>query len=390
MHTVACDGGMKYAGGGDLNPLFACCGFGRVEGSPRSDKIGQGRFNRLPIEPRPDGSQPPRIYELALHGLVMSRPIQWLSRHLWGWILTILFVISGVIAIASILAWLMRIVWSQENLLSVQSQGFATDLHIVICIRHCEKRLLTIRSRWQCPRDGFPHDSTVNQFLDAEHFEAYVMLGRHIGEQLDQFIVDGKLDAHQLPAPWRFARQKSESTEELPGKSELPEAEKTMPANDAAETEEPAADHRKSDKSEQPEVSSELLGPSAVAQLLHPLHFDKPGIGVAIALVRQWAEAEYENDQDLLSAGRDVFDHIIRPVSNWAYEAADADEPQPALRKLFCSQLIEILEEHTWIANEADEEIRNDFRNMLEEFGEGVAGVRRTIASLSPGAERVS
>ena len=109
---------------------------------------------------------------------------------------------------------------------------------------------------------------------------------------------------------------------------------------------------------------------------------------VAAVLLRQWAEAEYENDQELLSASRDVFDHIIRPVSKWAYEEG-VDRPL-LLRRLFCKELIKILKEHTWIAKEAKEETRNDFRNMLAGLGNGVGGVQEAIASLSRDSAQVA
>ncbi len=39
--------------------------------------------------------------------------------------------------------------------------------------------------------EGFPNDVTINQFLDPNQFESYVMLGRHIGDELDAWI-EGK------------------------------------------------------------------------------------------------------------------------------------------------------------------------------------------------------
>jgi hypothetical protein len=115
------------------------------------------------------------------------------------------------------------------------------------------------------------------------------------------------------------------------------------------------------------------------------LSFDKPGIGVAIALIRQWAEAQYENDQNRLSARSDIFDHIVGPAWKWSVEQGEYAPVE--MRRLFCRQLMAILDEHTWIAKEADEEIRNEFREMLEAFGEGVPNAGHAVASLSPNVD---
>ena len=49
----------------------------------------------------------------------------------------------------------------------------------------------------------FPHDPTTDQFLPPDRFEAYVELGRHIGEAIDVFVSSGELNGYKLPLDWQ-------------------------------------------------------------------------------------------------------------------------------------------------------------------------------------------
>lgn len=86
--------------------------------------------DRLPIEPNPDGSQPDRIKELALYGRMMGDFIKLLSRHLAGFLVTFLFISSGVVAVAALLAILMRLPYGRAALPYLHELKFMTDLTV--------------------------------------------------------------------------------------------------------------------------------------------------------------------------------------------------------------------------------------------------------------------
>jgi|GEM_PF-3072646 len=202
--------------------------------------------------------------------------------------------------------------------------------------------------------DGFPNDSTVNQFLDPEQFESYVMLGRHIGEQLHKLILGPGFNVYKLPSPWRSGK--------------LPKEEFSKTTESAAQPEE-TSNH------------NDLPGRNAVGSMLNAVQFDEAGIGVAIALVRQWAKAEEEKDRSTLSANSEIFDNVIGQVSQWAREAGQ--NAAINLRRLFCSQLIKILYQNPWIETKADGKIRHAFRDMLVWLGTGVSGTKKAMDALT-------
>lgn len=84
--------------------------------------------NRLSIESRSKSGQPRRVYDIALYGRRMGNTLKLLSRHLAGWIITITFLLSGVVAVASLLAWLMRMPWNSGALSLLPELGFHTDI----------------------------------------------------------------------------------------------------------------------------------------------------------------------------------------------------------------------------------------------------------------------
>ena len=51
-------------------------------------------------------------------------------------------------------------------------------------------------------KSEFPHDPTADQFLPPDRFEAYVELGRHIGEQIDKYFSSNELTNYSLPLDW--------------------------------------------------------------------------------------------------------------------------------------------------------------------------------------------
>ena len=84
--------------------------------------------NRLSVESRSTTGQSRRVFELALYGRRMSDGLKLLSRHLAGWVTTILFLLSGIVCIASILAWMMRKPWDEGAMSFLPQLGFSTDV----------------------------------------------------------------------------------------------------------------------------------------------------------------------------------------------------------------------------------------------------------------------
>ena len=75
-----------------------------------------GKFNRLDFEAPADGGQPETVERLALHGRMMGNFLRLFGRHLWGFLVNVTFAVSGAVAVAAVLAWVMRIPWNQNML----------------------------------------------------------------------------------------------------------------------------------------------------------------------------------------------------------------------------------------------------------------------------------
>ena len=60
----------------------------------------------------------------------MGNVVKMLSRHLFGWMLTITFLLSGLVAVGAVLAWLIRSCWQPDSLLLLSELGFNNDIKI--------------------------------------------------------------------------------------------------------------------------------------------------------------------------------------------------------------------------------------------------------------------
>lgn len=87
-------------------------------------------MDRLRIENNIDGSQPDRVKELSLYGRLMGDFVKLLSRHLAGFLVTLTFLISGIVALAAILAIIMRLPYTRSILPYLAELKFATDLMV--------------------------------------------------------------------------------------------------------------------------------------------------------------------------------------------------------------------------------------------------------------------
>ncbi len=89
---------------------------------------GIGTENRLSIDPPSETGQPGKVYALSFYGRRMGDVVKMLSRHLFGWILTVAFLMSGIICVASLMAWLMRQCWTPTGMALLPCFGFRTDI----------------------------------------------------------------------------------------------------------------------------------------------------------------------------------------------------------------------------------------------------------------------
>ncbi|MEZ6124605.1 MAG: hypothetical protein R3C49_15710 [Planctomycetaceae bacterium] len=117
------------SGGGYAGALLA------EEISSDKDGINWGKqegpeLNRLSIEQKSACGQPRRIFAIALHGRRMGDIVKMLSRHLFGWILTLSFLLSGLVTVGALLAYLMRLTTSHGAFLFLGELGFADDIRV--------------------------------------------------------------------------------------------------------------------------------------------------------------------------------------------------------------------------------------------------------------------
>ncbi len=88
------------------------------------------RLNRLELERQRDGSQSEKISHLAMHGRMMGNFLRLFSRHLWGLLVNFIFAISGIIAVASVLAYIGRWPWDYGVKPYLRELKFTGDLKV--------------------------------------------------------------------------------------------------------------------------------------------------------------------------------------------------------------------------------------------------------------------
>ena len=104
------------------------------------DKVNwdrDGDRDRLSFEPNRDKTPSESVTRLGMHGRVMGNFLELFSRHLWGFIVNVVFTVSGIVAIAALLAYFMRMPWNPSTLEGgwtphamdiVAELGFQTDV----------------------------------------------------------------------------------------------------------------------------------------------------------------------------------------------------------------------------------------------------------------------
>ena len=128
----------------------------KVDWRSEEERSNDSDFSsRLDIEPESDGSQSERVTHLSMHGKMMTNFLRLFSRHLWGLIVNVAFALSGIVAIAGLLAYVMRWPWDKDILPYLRQLQFTTDLSkpfffaviafMVWLVSHCAANIARIR-----------------------------------------------------------------------------------------------------------------------------------------------------------------------------------------------------------------------------------------------------
>lgn len=115
------------SGGGYAGGLFSST-VTRHKGDVNWDR--EGHHSRLDFEPLPEGGQPDSVRRLALYGRMMGDFVRLFSRHFWGFLVNVTIAVSGLVAIAAVLAYLMRIPWNRDMLPVLSELGFQNDISL--------------------------------------------------------------------------------------------------------------------------------------------------------------------------------------------------------------------------------------------------------------------
>ena len=107
------------SGGGYAGAFFST----QVVEQDKVDWEKDGKHDRLSLETNRDGTPSEAVSRLGMHGRMMGNFLELFSRHLWGFLVNVVFTVSGVVAIAALLAYLMRIVWNPSTMQNGWSPG---------------------------------------------------------------------------------------------------------------------------------------------------------------------------------------------------------------------------------------------------------------------------
>jgi len=197
----------------------------------------------------------------------------------------------------------------------------------------------------------FPHDPTSDQFLPPEVFESYMMLGRHVGEEFDDFVDGGAIDSFDLGQGWQHA-SKGEG-----GKS--------------TNLRQPTAITLSADS-----PTSQVPALAQIQRMLEGVQFDQAGVTTAMKILDQWYTSVR---QQVGGAVAPIDPSVIEIVSPWAQEHGPAAPKK--LRREFCDVLKRHVE-NLGPAIQGDSTLRSHYRNMLDGLGAGVAGISKTLKKL--------
>ncbi|MCA9211470.1 MAG: patatin-like phospholipase family protein [Planctomycetales bacterium] len=213
-------------------------------------------------------------------------------------------------------------------------------------------------------KGAFPHHPTTDQLLPPEIFEAYLMLGRHVGEQVDTYVADGNLDCFDVPRAWHGDQASDPDPE---------------PASSSVARKEAA--HSESFRE--------------VEQELRSLPFDKPGIARVTEILNHWCRDHLEpvarsmrqshancSESDQPENSIRIDTSIFEMVSNWARDDDRGIDAPRGLRAEFCAPLLEQIEKHR-DAIVRDVAAKKEYRVLLSVVGHGVRNVRAAIRRLS-------
>ena len=97
-----------------------------LNSSPDADRTSAGK--PLCFDADPNGAQPAAVRKLAARGQFFRRPLHFASRWFWGFVVINTVLISGLTAIAALLAWLFRLLDHREVMLYLSQLGYRGDV----------------------------------------------------------------------------------------------------------------------------------------------------------------------------------------------------------------------------------------------------------------------
>ena len=190
----------------------------------------------------------------------------------------------------------------------------------------------------------FPHDPTANQFLPPMQFEAYVILGRHIGDQLCKYL--------------------DEQRALIGGDFTLPDAWLTPGPCD------PRAPG-----------DQEVQTTDARSSIGIPLQPDSPfhaaNVSLACELLNEWAATP-------LPEATKIGEPILEQISMWARH--DGPSTERSLRTQLCGCLVNLVETKLQRIKYSDQAVL-EFSRMLITHGKGGKGVSAALVKLTEASD---
>ena len=93
-----------------------------------SSQNGREHDEALTIASEPSGRQPPLIRKLIHGGMYLRKPVPFVNRYLLGLLAINLIVVSGLLAVAAAVAWLVRCMDYREAIRFADALGFRGDI----------------------------------------------------------------------------------------------------------------------------------------------------------------------------------------------------------------------------------------------------------------------
>ena len=203
--------------------------------------------------------------------------------------------------------------------------------------------------------NNFPHDPTSDQFLDPDQFESYLELGRHIGDCVDDFVLNGNIDKFDIPLDWHSRRTRGATV--------------CKQATGLSENDELANDKKKDDQ--------------FLTTMADELKFETNGIKQVLKHFNQLLKDHADQDSQT-SLDSSEFESLVF----WVREQLASDyEITKDSRQLFCDGLAEMVHNHKDRIKLSAQTLVSFFL-ILELVGSRIKGVSNTLKLLAEEQEQ--